>query len=85
MSRPPNYSLSTCELIFQYLPDYCWQTSFEILTMIEQIYEDISPNTLYVTLHHMRTNNLVDARMPIRLSPKGAGPNPKWEYKLINP
>lgn len=54
-------------LILKYLPDFCWQTNPEILTMLEQVDEDIIENSMSVTLCRLYDMGLIKKKRVLRV------------------
>lgn len=54
------------QLLIAHLPDFAWQTSYEILTMLEVVDEDISENALKVLLHALWKKKLLDRKTVTR-------------------
>jgi len=38
------------KLIMKYAPDFCWISSYDLVIMLEQIYEDINPDSVCAAL-----------------------------------
>ena len=49
-------------LLRKYLPSCCWQTAFEILTMLEQVNENIVENSLKTALSTAAVSGVVEKR-----------------------
>lgn len=79
------------DYILTLLPDFCWQTSFEILTMIEQEDDKLEGNVLCCILRALHLDGLV-MRRPFKRhytgelikSPSGWRSSPIWEYKGVS-
>lgn len=71
---------STRKLLEDHIPDFCWQTAQEILSMLEQIDEDIPENSVCVTLARMHIEGVVLSRPVINFFKKGPGVSPR-EYR----
>lgn len=57
------YPVSARQLILDHLPSFCWQTREEIVTMIEQINEDIPENLVASVLYQMELIGEVEKRL----------------------
>lgn len=44
------------------LPNFCWQIAHEILTMIEQVDEDVNSQSIHITLHQMAALGELEAK-----------------------
>jgi predicted transcriptional regulator len=65
-------ALGTWEHMFRsLLPDFCWQTSDEIVSMFEQINEDASEMSIRVTLSRLKQRGLVETQMRTRIPALG--------------
>lgn len=65
-------------LIVKHLPSFCWQTWDEILTMLEQIDEDIDAFCLRATLSKLKKRGIIIGRaLPKKTGKKGPRP---YEY-----
>jgi hypothetical protein len=42
--------LPTSDLIINYLPDFCWQTTEEVVNFLQQIIINLDPESIKVTL-----------------------------------
>lgn len=74
----------TSKIILRYLPSFCFQTAFEILTMLEGVDEDIDPFCVNVLLCRLSSMGKIERRLircPIRT--KGAGRRTSVEYRAI--
>lgn len=50
------------------LPSFCWQSGFEILTMVEQLNEDISAEVVKQTVCRLAREGWIDREvMPVRV------------------
>lgn len=47
-------------LIRTYVPTFCWQTSMEIMTMLEGVEEDIELHVLQATLSQMKARGMIE-------------------------
>lgn len=54
--------MSLRALILMYLPDFCFQTEFEILTMLEQINQNISPGSVKTLVSRLHTGGVLKSR-----------------------
>jgi predicted transcriptional regulator len=59
-------------LLMRYLPDFCYQTSQEVCSMIEQVDEDITYLTVCVTLSRLVAKGRVHRRTV----------DPKWQQHV---
>ena len=50
------------KFLLSFLPTFVWQTSFEILTMIEQVHEDVNPDSLNVILCDLAKKGQIASR-----------------------
>jgi hypothetical protein len=62
-NRCIRYPVSARQLILDHLPSFCWQTRAEIVTMIEQINEDIPENLVASVLYQMELIGQVEKRL----------------------
>jgi hypothetical protein len=58
-------------LILKYLPDFCWQSWNEIVTMFEVIDEDISISCLRATIFRLQCNGQIEHRRDPRMRKSG--------------
>lgn len=53
-------------LILRYLPTFAWQTPMEIITMLEQVNEDVRPESIVITLWRLKKKGiLVTKKAPV--------------------
>lgn len=69
------------DLILTHVPDFCWQTSFEILTMLEQVDEDLGWDNLRVRLHQLHKDGLIERRSYTKSRPHGS----EWKKRYSEP
>jgi hypothetical protein len=50
-------------MIRHYLPDFCWQTGYQILTMLEQIDENVREEVVFKTLSIMSARGELDRKI----------------------
>lgn len=52
--------------LLEVMPEFCWQTTYEILTMFEQIDDDVLPNSLKTLLYLLHKNGYLDRRPALK-------------------
>lgn len=60
--KPHEKSQAIRDLLFAYLPDFCWQTAYEILLMLEQVDEDVDERSFYLELNKMVKTGYIHIR-----------------------
>jgi hypothetical protein len=60
-------------VLLNFLPDFCWQTSDEVVSMMEQIDEEISEGSLRVTLSKLAGRGLIEKQNRLQIPPSGYG------------
>jgi hypothetical protein len=53
-------------ILKNYLPTFCWQTSHEIVTFVEQVNEDIDENVIRKTISDLCKRGTIITRRPIK-------------------
>ena len=74
--------MTVTQLIRENLPDFCWMTAYEILSVIEQIDETAESKTVYMALMKLARRGEIEIRR-CRQDVKRNGKRVVFEYKSI--
>jgi hypothetical protein len=89
--RSIRYPISARKLILKFLPSFCWQTRFEVVTMMEQIAEDMPAQLIATALQQMwmdgevERRSIVTARKPGQVINLNANRSPHGVYEFKRP